>query len=66
LSVFVINKSIEELLKAHRDVRLIKAYIKDSNIASAKAFEKAGFRFLENTMINGCKAKVYERVVSDR
>ena len=66
LSAFVINKSIEELLKAHRDVRLIKAYIKESNIASVKAFEKAGFRFLENTMINGCKARVYERVVSDR
>ena len=65
LSAFVINKSIEELLKAHRDVRLIKAYIKESNIASVKAFEKAGFRFFEDTMFKGCKAKVYERGVGN-
>lgn len=65
LSPFVINKSIEEFLKVHRDARLIKAYIKDSNIASVKAFERAGFRFLENTMFNECKTKVYERGVGN-
>ena len=61
LSPFVINRSIEELLKVRRDVRLIKAYVKDGNIASIKAFERAGFRFLEDTMFNECKTRVYER-----
>jgi len=61
LSPFVINRSIEELLKVCRDVRLIKAYVKDGNIASIKAFERAGFRFLEDTMFNECKTRVYER-----
>ena len=65
LSAFVMNKSIEELLKMRKDVRLIKAYTKDGNISSMKAFEKANFRFLENTMINGCKARVNEKVVND-
>ena len=65
LSPSVINRSIEELLKIRKDVKLIKAYVKDGNIPSVRAFEKAGFRFLENAVINGCKARVYERVVSD-
>ena len=65
LSPSVISKSIEELLKIRKDVKLIKAYVKDGNIPSMRAFEKAGFRFLENTMINECKAGVYERIVSD-
>jgi UDP-2,4-diacetamido-2,4,6-trideoxy-beta-L-altropyranose hydrolase len=65
LSVFVINKSIEKLLKVRRDLRLIEAYIKDGNIASAKAFERAGFRFLEDTIFKGCKTKIYERSVGN-
>lgn len=65
LSAFVINKSIEELLRVRKDVRLIKAYVKDGNIASVKVFERAGFRFLEDTMFNECKTKVYERNVGN-
>lgn len=61
LSAFVINKSIEEFLKVRRDVKLIKAYVKNGNIASVKAFERAGFRFFEDTIFNGCKTRVYER-----
>jgi UDP-2,4-diacetamido-2,4,6-trideoxy-beta-L-altropyranose hydrolase len=61
LSSFIINRSIEELLKVRRDVRLVKAYVKNGNIASVKAFERAGFRFLEDMMFNKCKTRVYER-----
>ena len=63
LSPLVINKSIEELLNMRKDVKLIKAYIKDENTPSIKAFEKAGFVFSENTIINKCKTKAYERAV---
>jgi UDP-2,4-diacetamido-2,4,6-trideoxy-beta-L-altropyranose hydrolase len=63
LSPLVINKSIEELLNVRKDVKLIKAYVKDENIPSIKAFEKAGFRFSENTIINNCKTRAYERAV---
>jgi UDP-2,4-diacetamido-2,4,6-trideoxy-beta-L-altropyranose hydrolase len=66
LSAFVINKSIEELLKVRRDLKLIKAYVKDGNIASAKAFERAGFMFLEDTIFKGCKTKIYKRSVDNR
>lgn len=61
LSSFVINKSMEEFLKVRRDVKLIKAYVKDENTPSVKAFERAGFKFSEDTAVNGCKTKVYER-----
>jgi UDP-2,4-diacetamido-2,4,6-trideoxy-beta-L-altropyranose hydrolase len=61
LSALVINKSIEELLKARKDVKRIKAYVKNGNIASMKAFENAGFSFLEDTVFKGCETRVYER-----
>jgi UDP-2,4-diacetamido-2,4,6-trideoxy-beta-L-altropyranose hydrolase len=66
LSAFIINKSIEELLKVRRDLKLIKAYVKDGNIASAKAFERAGFRFSEDTIFKECKTKIYKRSVDNR
>ena len=65
LSSFVITNSLRELPKFRRDVKLIKAYIKDENIASVKSFMRAGFRFLQNTRVNGCKSKVYERATED-
>lgn len=40
--------------------RRIDAYIKEENIQSIKSFEKAGFRFAEETEINGNKAFKYE------
>ncbi len=65
LSAFIINKAIKEFLEVRSDVRLIKAYVKDGNIASAKTFGKAGFGFLGNTMFKGCKAGVYGRGVGN-
>lgn len=38
----------------------IMAYIKDSNIASKKSFEKAGFKFVKNTTINESNSLVYQ------
>jgi spore coat polysaccharide biosynthesis predicted glycosyltransferase SpsG/ribosomal protein S18 acetylase RimI-like enzyme len=65
LSSLVINESMEKLVKVYKDVHLVRAYVKDENIASMRAFEKAGFKFLENTIVKGCKGMVYERVISD-
>jgi len=64
LSPVVINESTEKLMKLREDVKLIRAYVKAENIASMKAFEKAGFKFLESTIINSYKARVYEKVVA--
>ncbi len=65
LSPFVINKSIEELSRVRGDVKQIKAYVKSGNIASIRAFERAGFRFLKDDMLKGCKSKVYGRSVGN-
>jgi len=62
LSSLIINKSIGELLRV-KSIRLIKAYIKEENIPSIKAFEKANFRFLEDLTIKGSKAKLYTREI---
>lgn len=65
LSPLVINESVGKLMKVRKDVKLIRACVKDENVASMRAFEKAGFRFLEDTMFNECKTKVYERDVGN-
>lgn len=38
----------------------ITAYIKDSNVASKKSFEKAGFKFFNNAIINKSNSLVYK------
>jgi RimJ/RimL family protein N-acetyltransferase len=47
-------------------VKEVKAKIKTENIASKKAFKKAGYEFCENTLECGGKTDVfkYERSVS--
>ena len=62
LSSFVINKAVSKLLKI-KSVKLIKAFIKDENIPSIKAFEEANFVFLDKLTIKGNKSKVYIREV---
>ena len=57
---FIMDKSITELLKS-KSVKLIKAYVKEDNMASIRAFERAKFRFLENLIIEGNKSRVYVR-----
>jgi len=39
---------------------IINAFIKPQNVASIKAFQKAGYRFIEETQINNAKAMVYK------
>ena len=58
LSSFIIDKSVNELVKI-KSVKLIKAYIKEENIASIKAFERANFKFLEDLIIKGNRTKLY-------
>lgn len=65
LSSFIISKSIKEFLKTRKEVKFVKAYIKNGNSPSIKSFGKAGFKFLENTRVHGCKCKVYEIVAKD-
>ena len=62
LSSFIIDKSVNELLKIKK-VRSIKAYIKEENISSLKSFKKANFRFFENLIFKGNKSKVYVKEV---
>ena len=62
LSTFVISRSIKQLLKACKGVKVIKAYIKQSNTASVKCFEEAGFKFLKSVSIKGQQSGVYEKV----
>jgi len=63
LSPFVISESIKKLMKIRKDIKLVKAYIKDENIPSIKSFERARFKFLKNTRVNGCNSRVYERLI---
>lgn len=62
LSSFVIDKSINELLKI-KSLKSIKAYVKHDNIPSIKSFKKANFIFLDNQIIKGNKSKVYIKKV---
>ena len=63
LAPFLLKRSIDELLAANNDVRSVKAYMKEENAPSIRAFERAGFRFSENTTVNASKARVYIRKV---
>jgi len=62
LSSFVIDKSLNELIKI-KSIKLIRAYIKDDNIPSIKSFKKSNFIFLKNQIIKGNKSKVYTKEV---
>jgi len=61
MSAFIISRSIEKLLETRKEVKVVKAYIKQSNIASIKSFEGAGFKLLKNFRIKGHQSGVYER-----
>ena len=61
LGSFVVNKSINELLKIRGNIKLIRAYIKKGNIPSIKTFERADFKFSEDTIFKNHEAKVYLR-----
>ncbi len=65
LAPFIISRSIEELLKAGSAVTVVKAYIKDGNLVSVKAFEGAGFKFSKRMQIRGCESRVYEKATED-
>jgi len=62
LSFFIIDKSINELLKI-KNLKLIKAYIKYDNIPSIKSFKRANFIFLDTQIIKENKSKVYIKKV---
>lgn len=61
LSPFMISRSIEQLLKARKEVTIVRAYIKQNNLASIKCFEEAGFKFLRNVRMKGHQSGIYER-----
>ena len=61
LSPFIVSRSIEQLLKVRKDVKVVRAYIKRNNTASIKCFEAVGFKFLKNVRMKGHQAGIYER-----
>lgn len=58
LAVKFLRLGCEEYLKKNK--LTINAYIKPTNIASIKTFEKAGFKFFKNTKVNGQEALQYQ------
>jgi len=59
LSSLLIEKSVDKLLEVRKDIKLVKAFIKESNVASIRSFEKANFKFLRKVRIKGNKSKIY-------
>lgn len=56
LGSVLLTKGLAYLKKKRPEIKIIKAYIKDSNIASIKSFEKAGFTHEALTQIDGHRA----------
>ncbi len=54
------NKAFVELRKKNKKIKKIKAFIKKENIRSQKYFEKIGFLFIKDVIINNCEAQVWE------
>lgn len=63
LASFFLDKAVEEFLKTHNEIERIVACIKAENLASLRSFEKAGFTFSKNEMINGKKTSLYVREI---
>lgn len=63
LSPRIVSRSIGQLLKACKEVNIVKAYIKRNNTASIRCFEEAGFTLLKNARIKGHESSVYERTI---
>lgn len=64
LSSFALKTSINALLKIHKYVQVVKAYVKHENVPSIKMFEHANFVFSKNIIINGNKARMYIKKVA--
>jgi|SRR5690554_1648294 len=58
LSSTYLKTTIKEFKQLYPN-RIITAYIKDENIPSIKTFEKAGFHFKENCIVEGSSSKRY-------
>lgn len=58
LGSYIINEAIR-LIEDCNSIKRVKALIKGDNTASIKAFQKAGFGFLADQLVEGYKASVY-------
>ena len=56
-AVFLFNKAYVELRKKNKNIKQIKAFIKNENIRSQKYFKKIGFNFYKKTKINNFDAQ---------
>ena len=65
LSSFILNKSIDTFLITHKNIKTIKACIKEKNLKSIKSFEGANFKYYEDIAIENNKAKLYIRTNND-
>ena len=57
LAPTLLNKACSEFWKKHN--QSVLAFIKNTNIASVKSFEAAGFKFHRNDTVNGNACSVY-------
>lgn len=62
LSAPMLQSAIRELFELKGDGIKIRALVKPGNIASAKAFEKIGFRRMADVEVNGMLSRAYEWV----
>ncbi|MBD3426532.1 MAG: GNAT family N-acetyltransferase [Candidatus Omnitrophica bacterium] len=56
----LIRSATGSFLNERPEVKTITANIRSDNIASKKAFEKAGYRYSGNTTVQGCKTDIYK------
>jgi RimJ/RimL family protein N-acetyltransferase len=63
LSDRFLKLSCFEFFKTHNDT--VNAYIKKTNVASVKAFEKAGFIYVEDTLLQGIQSVKYQLMKND-
>jgi len=65
LSSLLIEKSVDKLLEVRKNIKLVKAFVKESNVPSIRSFEKANFKFFKNLTIKRNKSKVYIKKVDN-
>ncbi|NQT33349.1 MAG: GNAT family N-acetyltransferase [Candidatus Omnitrophica bacterium] len=55
----IIKEATDVFLESRNDIKTVNAQIMKENIASRKAFEKAGYTFAEERDVNGRGAEVF-------
>jgi len=59
LSSWILTQCVQAFLTEQRGVHRIQAFIKTSNRASIRAFQKAQFRYTKNVLVQGHASRMY-------